>query len=123
MECRTLGLTLGLLGCILWFMPWVAWEQQFMGSLVPIHQAGNHIGGLAYILFAALGVSGLSAWMRQYQVQFIAGLVALGISGLYAWQAGENLAWGLVALLAVSLINLFVAWRGLENPEKSPVAV
>ena len=123
MERRTFGLVLGFAGCILWFMPWVAWEQEFFGRVMPVHQAGNHIGGLAYILFAAAAVSGIAAWMRQYQVQFISGLVALGISALYAWHAGEQIAWGLVGLLAVALLTLLVAWQGMENPDKVPASI
>lgn len=98
MDKKLNGTLLGVAAVSLWFMPLVNFE--FMG----MHgtQAGQQIGGIAYLLLlASLCYAGLS-WAGQHVPRIIAGAVALGVSVLFVIQAGTASAWGLYGLLLVS---------------------
>ena len=109
MDHRIKGVLLGIAGIILWFMPLTAWDQKFMGEWMTVHQAGHHIGGIAYLLLLASTAYAALSWLEQHPLRIIAGAVATGISLLFLVQAGANVAWGLLALIAVSGASVWFA--------------
>lgn len=107
MNNKIIGTILGVVGVLLWFMPFA--YINFMG--VEAYQAGNHIGGIAYILlFASLSYAILS-WIEQHVPRIIAASVALAVSFLFLAQAGSSVAWGLACLIIVSIASVVVAIR------------
>ena len=107
MGGKTIGAVLGVVGVFLWFMPFA--EVGFMG--MNAYQAGNHIGGIAYLLlFSSLAYAALS-WMEQHVPCVIAASVALAICLLFAVQAGSSIAWGLIVLIIASFASIVLAVR------------
>lgn len=105
------GTILGVFGIILWFMPMA--YVDFMGE--EAYQAGNHIGGIAYLLlFASLAYAALS-WFEQHIPRIIAGTVASLISLLFVIQAGSSGAWGLYVLMLVSIVSIALAVRDQKS--------
>jgi hypothetical protein len=116
MDNKVKGVLLGVAGVILWFMPLAAWDQEFMGQLMTMHQAGHHIGGIAYLLLlSSLAYAALS-WLEQHQLRIIAAGIATGISLLFLVQAGSSVAWGLLALIVVSGASI---WFAVKDNKKS----
>lgn len=112
MNSKTLGTVLGVAGVVLWFMPlaYVTFMDQ------EAYQAGNHVGGIAYLLLlASLAYAALS-WMEQHVPRIIAGSVALAISLLFLYQAGSSAAWGLFGLIVVSIAGIVLAVRDNKAP-------
>lgn len=119
MNGKVLGTILGVAGVLLWFMP-LAYIN-FMGA--DAYQAGNHIGGIAYLLlFASLAYAVLS-WIEQHVPRIIAASVALAISLLFLAQAGSSAAWGLFGLIVVSIAGIVVAIRDNKVLKQSTNAV
>ncbi len=107
MNGKILGTILVVVGVLLWFMPLA--HVNFMG--MNAYQAGNHIGGIAYLLlFASLAYAVLS-WMEQHVPRIIAASLALAICLLFAVQAGSSIAWGLIVLIIASFASIVLAVR------------
>jgi len=116
MDNKIKGVLLGVAGIILWFMPLAAWSQDFMGRSMTMHQAGHHIGGIAYLLLlASLAYAALS-WFEQHQLRIIAAAIATGICLMFFVQAGSNVAWGLIKLTIVSGVSI---WFAITDNKKS----
>jgi hypothetical protein len=110
MNKKNIGTILGVAGVLLWFMPLINLMDMNM------HQAGNHIGGIAYLmLFASMSYAVLS-WLEQHVPRMIAASVALAISLLFLAQVGSSAAWGLYGIIGVSFIGLVIAFRDKEEP-------
>ena len=109
MDGRIKGILLGVAGIILWFMPLIAWKQEFMGESMNMYQAGYHIGGIAYVLLLSSLAYSVLSWINQHQLRIIAGSVASGICILFLIQAGSSTAWGLIALFIVSAVSVWFA--------------
>lgn len=110
MDQKVKGVVLGVAGVILWFMPMAAWEQVFMGRAMVMHQAGHHIGGIAYLLLLSSMAYAALSWYEQHQLRMIAAGIAVGIGLLFLVQAGSTVAWGLLTLIAVSGASLWFAY-------------
>ncbi len=107
MDSKMKGVLLGVGGIVLWFSPFTSF--QFMGLTVT--QSGQHIGGIAYLLLLASCAYAALSWVQQYQLALVAASVATGICALFAVQAGSSIAWGLIALLVLSIISIVLARR------------
>ena len=118
MDNKIKGVLLGVAGIILWFMPLASWDQKFMQQTMTLHQAGHHIGGIAYLLLSSVAYAALS-WYEQHQLRIIAGSIATGISLLFLMQAGSTVAWGLLALIAVSGASI---WFAIADNKKTKEA-
>jgi len=117
MDKKLIATLLGVSGVLLWFMPLV--NVEFMGQ--HMHQTGESIGGIAYlVLLAALAYTALS-WMQQHVPRIIASGLATAICGLFLLQAGGDAAWGLYALLLVNIAGLAMAV--LDNRATAVAAV
>lgn len=107
MNCKIIGTILGVVGVLLWFMP-IAYVS-FMDA--DAYQAGNHIGGIAYLLLLASLAYAVLSWIEQHVPRIIAASVALTISLLFLAQAGSSAAWGLFGLIVVSVAGIIAAIR------------
>jgi len=109
MEKRKIIATvLGALGVFLWFMPLVNVTSTFFQGM-EMYQAGNHIGGIAYLLIISFLAYGILSWIGQHVPRIIAASVALAISLLFLLQAGGSAAWGLYGLIIVSIAGITLA--------------
>ena len=113
MNQKILGTILGVVGVLLWFMPLVYVE--FMG--VDAYQAGNHVGGIAYLLLLSTLAYAILSWLEQHIPRIIAASVALAICLLFLFQAGSSAAWGLIGLILVSIASIVVAVRDNKVPK------
>jgi hypothetical protein len=109
MDSRVKGVLLGVAGVILWFMPLMAWKEEFMGQVMDMYRAGHHIGGIAYLLLLSSLAFAILSWNNLHQLRIIAGGVATGISVLLIVLAGSSAAWGLIALTTVSAASIWLA--------------
>lgn len=104
METRKIIATvLGALGILLWFMP-----LAYVGDM-GYYQAGNHIGGIAYLLLFSFLAYGVLSWIEQHIPRIIAASVALAICLMFLFQAGGSAAWGLLGLIIVSIAGIALA--------------
>lgn len=115
MDNKLKGVLLGVASFILWFMPLASWEQEFMGQMQSLYQAGYHIGGVGYLLLIASSAYAILSWFEQHQLRIIASVVALGICILLLIQAGSSVAWGLILLTIVSTGS---AWLAISDNNK-----
>lgn len=107
MDNKMKGVLLGVGGLVLWFTPFA--YVDFMG--MNAYQAGQHIGGIAYLLLVASIAYAALSWVEQYQLAVVAAGVATGICVLFALQAGTAIAWGLILLLILSIVSIVFAVR------------
>ncbi len=107
MNGKVIGTILGVVGVFLWFMPLI--YVSFMG--IDAYQAGNHIGGIAYLLLLASLAYAVLSWIEQHVPRIIAASVALAISLLFIVQAGSSAAWGLFGLIVVNVAGIIAAIR------------
>lgn len=107
MNGKVIGAILGVAGVVLWFMPLA--NVDFMG--IGAYQAGNHIGGIAYLLLSASLAYAVLSWIEQHVPRIIAASLALAISLLFMAQLGSSAAWGLYGLIVVSITGIVVALR------------
>jgi len=107
MNPKIVGTVLGIIAVFLWFMPLA--NVKFMGMAV--YQAGNHIGGIAYLLLLASFAYVILSWMEQHVPRIIAASVATAICLLFLVQAGTSVAWGLMGLIVVSIASIVLAVR------------
>lgn len=114
MNPKILGTLLGVAGVLFWFMP-LAYVD-FMG--VGAYQAGNHIGGIAYLLLLSSLSYAILSWLEQHIPRIIAASVALAICLLFVVQAGSSVAWGLNSLALVSIASIVVAVRDNMAPKE-----
>jgi len=109
MNRKILGVIIGVIGIILWFMPLVSWQQEFMGNYVNLYQAGYHIGGIAYLLLLAMFAYAVFSWLQLHELRMIAGAVALLICLLFFFQVLKNAGWALIGLIILSIIGVVIA--------------
>jgi len=110
MNRGILGVIIGVIGIILWFMPLVSWQEEFMGEYVTVYQAGYHIGGIAYLLLLSMFAYAVFSWFQLHELRMIAGAVALFVCSLFFFQASENAGWALVGLIILSIIGILMAF-------------
>lgn len=103
MNVKVARTTLGAIGVFLWFMPLI--RIDFLG--INAFQAGNNIGGIAYLLLLALFGYSVLSWMELDAPRFITALMALAVSVVLLMQGGTA-AWGLYGLLIISSIGVFI---------------
>lgn len=113
MNDKILGTILGVLGVLLWFMPLI--QVNFME--IDVYQAGNHIGGIAYLLLLSSSAYTVLSWIEQHIPRIIAASLALAICLLFLVQAGASVAWGLIALIIVSSGSIVLAIRDKKSLE------
>lgn len=107
MNSKLVGTLLGVVGVLAWFTPLV--HINWMG--VDAYQAGNHIGGIAYLLLFACFAYAVLSWMGQHVPRIIAASIALAISLLFLAQAGEAVGGGLLTIIACSIAGIVLAVR------------
>jgi membrane protein implicated in regulation of membrane protease activity len=93
----------------LWFMPLVEFDGGAM------YQSGEHIGGIAYLLLAALLAYAVLSWLGQHPPRIIASGLALVISLLFLVRFGVYAAWGLYGLMLVSVAGIVLARRDVKR--------
>lgn len=104
MQRKTTGALLGTAGLVLWYFPLVMLEG---GTF----QAGQHIGGIAYLLFmASFGYTVLS-WMELHVPRLIAAGLALGICLMFLFQVGHAAGYALYLLILVLAAGVALSWR------------
>jgi hypothetical protein len=124
---RAVGPSLGVLSLVLWFMPLVnvqpsgALEQ--LKSVFPegmvLYQAGQHIGGIAYLVLAAGVCYAYFSWRGLRLASALLAALGLSICAVFAVEAGDSIAWGLVALLCVfgaALLHALAMGRKGNHP-------
>ncbi len=114
MDNKTRGMALGVAGVILWFMPLVYVKLDGFSLVfqsVQMHQAGHHIGGIAYLLILSSAIFAVSSWFLSKQISIFAASISTGISVVFLFQAGSSAAWGLICLVIVSVISLVQAFE------------
>jgi hypothetical protein len=83
---------------------------------VKLYQAGQHIGGIAYLVLAAGVGYAYFSWRGLRLPSALFAALGLLICGVFAVEAGDSIGWGLVALLCVfgaSLLHaLAMGWKG-----------
>lgn len=107
MDNKLTGTILGVIGAFLWFQPFA--YVDFMGQ--EAYQAGNHIGGIAYLLLLGCLAYSVLSWIGQHTPRIIAAGVVLAISTLFFLQSGTSTGWGLYGLLLVGGTGAFLAWK------------
>jgi peptidoglycan/LPS O-acetylase OafA/YrhL len=129
---RAVGPSLGVLSLVLWFMPLVNVEPT--GALaglrvmfpegVKLYQAGQHIGGIAYLVLAAGVGCTYFSWRRQMMPSAVFAGLGLSVCAVFAIEASDSIAWGLVSLLCVFGASLWhaVAMRRDGTPVQSRAA-
>lgn len=105
MNGKLVGTILGVIGAFLWFMPLANIEFMDMN----VHQSGNHIGGIAYLLLLASLAYSVLSWLGQHIPRIIAASLAVAISLLFLVQAADSAAWGLRGLFVISAASIFIA--------------
>lgn len=105
MDRKVIGTLVGVAGVLLWFMPMAYID--FMGTVG--YQAGNHIGGIAYLLLISSAAYAALSWREQHSLRIIAASVAAGIAVLFLLQIGGSAAWGLYGLIAFSVAGIWLA--------------
>jgi hypothetical protein len=115
MKNKVIGTILGVIGMLLWFMPFVYVE--FMG--MKAHQTGQHIGGIAYLLLISSIAYAVLSWLEQHTPRIIASIVATAICLLFAVQAGASIAWGLLGLMIISAMGVALAARDIKSVKSS----
>lgn len=107
MNAKITGTILGIIGSALWFMPLV--YVSFMD--INTYQAGNHIGGIAYLILLASLAYALLSWMELHLPRIIAASTATMIAVILLVGAGPWAGWGLIGLTFVSMVCFVVAVR------------
>ncbi|MGY5586045.1 hypothetical protein [Vibrio cincinnatiensis] len=117
MDKKVVGLSLGIAGVFLWFMPFVKVNMfGFIG-----YQNGTHIGGIAYLLISASFAYSVLSWLELNVPRIVAATVASAICLLFLVQAGSSAEWGLLALTAISLISVYLSMKDHSLTKKSSV--
>jgi uncharacterized membrane protein len=106
MDKRIIGVTIGVAGIFLWFMPLASWTENFVGSSINVFQAGYHIGGIAYLLLFSMLAYSVFSWFKLYPLRIITGALSLLICLMFLVQIGSNIGWGLIGLILVSILGI-----------------
>lgn len=102
---NTIGCLFGVLGIILWFQPMT--YVSYMG--MDMYQAGNHIGGIAYVVLACTFAYALLSWTPLHVPRVIVAALALVVCLLLLLQINQQLGWGLFALTVINAVSVGVA--------------
>jgi hypothetical protein len=119
MERRIASTVLAVAGIVLWFMPLVTTvDFTILDFRMKATQAGNDLGGVAWLLLAAVAAAALLAWLEQHVPLALANAVASGVSLHLLVKSGRQAAWGLYGLLAVSGLGMALAlgWAVRRRP-------
>ncbi|MBJ6798529.1 hypothetical protein [Geomonas propionica] len=112
MRGKAMGVALGVVGIVLWFMPLVK-----VGFNV--YAAGRQIGNISYILvFCALAYS-LFAFFELHRLRVITATISTAISLLLLSEAWTYAAWGLYGLCIVSIASWLAAVSDWDAGKKS----
>jgi len=117
MKRQILGVIIGVIGMFLWFMPLVSWEEKAIleDYTYTVYQTGYHIGGIAYLLLFSTFAYAAFSWLKIHPLRIISAAVALVIcllflGMLYSKRALNNVDWGLIGLILVSIAGIVVAF-------------
>jgi len=109
MDKRMIGVTIGVAGMFLWFMPFASWTEKFMSEPTRLFQTGQHIGGIAYLLLFSMFTYSVFSWLKLHPLRILAGALSLLICLIFFVQIGSKIGWGLIALILVSILGTFLA--------------
>jgi len=115
MDKRIIGVTIGVAGIFLWFMPLASWTENFMGSNINVFQAGYHIGGIAYLLLLSMLAYSVLSWFKLHSLRIVAGALSLLICLMFLVQIGSNTGWGLIGLILVSILGIVLGIMDNKN--------
>lgn len=111
MNRQILGVLIGVIGILLWFMPLVSWEQEFMGVYQKLYQTGYHIGGIAYLQLLSMFAYAFFSWFRLNPLRIISSALSLLICLIFLFQVLSNAGWGLIGLIIISIVGIVLALR------------
>ncbi|GLI53366.1 hypothetical protein [Thermodesulfovibrio yellowstonii] len=111
MNRQILGVVIGVVGILLWFMPLVSWQQEFMGVYQNLYQTGYHIGGIAYLQLLSMFAYSFFSWFRLNPLRIISSTLSLLICLLFLFQVLSNAGWGLIGLIIISIAGIVLALR------------
>jgi len=115
MDKRIIGVTIGVAGIFLWFMPLASWTENFMGNTINVFQAGYHIGGIAYLLLLSMLAYSVLSWFKLHSLRIVAGALSLLICLMFLVQIGSNTGWGLIGLILVSILGIVLGIMDNKN--------
>ena len=110
---KVFGTILGTLAIILWFMP-----MNYVSMMgMDMYQAGNHLGGIAYVVLACSFAYALMSWTTLHIPRIIVSVVATLVCLLMLAMLVDTFAWGLVAMTITSAISAILAsWDAFKSP-------
>ncbi|QXE86364.1 hypothetical protein KP003_18710 [Geomonas nitrogeniifigens] len=112
MKGKAIGVSLGVVGMILWFMPLVK-----VGFNVYV--GGRQIGNISYILVVCSLAYAICSFFELHRVRVIAATISTAISMLFLSEALTNAAWGLYGLNIVSIASWLAAVTDWDARKKS----
>jgi hypothetical protein len=116
MDKKMIGTTLGVVGVILWFQPFVSFGRLF--------QSGQHIGGLAYVLLAASIIFATASYFEKFDLVKLLSFVILGLTSLLVFQYMGKSGWGLISYLILAIYSVYYALEPKKKDiEKEPFPV
>jgi len=111
MDKRIIGVTIGVAGIFLWFMPLASWTEDSTNFF----QAGYHIGGIAYLLLFSMFAYSVFSWFKLHSLRIVAGALSLLICLMFLVQIGSNTGWGLIGLILVSILGIVLGIMDNKN--------
>lgn len=112
MRGKAIGVALGIVGMVLWFMPLVK-----VGFNV--YAAGRQIGNVSYLLVVSSVVYALFSFFQLHKLRVIAATVSTAISLLLLSEAWTYAAWGLYGLNFVSVAGWLAAVSDWDAGKRS----
>jgi len=109
MSEKLIGVTTGVAGIFLWFMPLASWTEEFLGVNRTFFQTGQHIGGIAYLLLFSMFAYSVFSWLKLHPLRIITGVLSLLICFIFLTQIWPNIGWGLLGLFFVSILGTVCA--------------
>lgn len=102
MKNRTIGITLGVAGVVLWFMP-------MLQVGINVYATGRQIGNISYLLVGCFATYALLSCFQMHRFRVITAGTATAVSLLLLFEAWSNAAWGLYSICAVSVLSWLAA--------------
>ncbi|MBJ6751859.1 hypothetical protein [Geomonas anaerohicana] len=112
MRGKAIGVALGVVGIVLWFMPLVK-----VGFNV--YFAGRQIGNVSYLLVVCSLAYALFSFFDLHKLRVIAATISTAIGLLLLSEAWSYAAWGLYGLNIVSVASWLAAVSDWDATKRS----
>lgn len=109
MDKKIIAVVIAAISAFMWFQPF--------NSFGMFYQSGEHWGGLAYGLLILPALFAVAAWINQKQLALIFSVLSLLLAGKYLVQIGGNVGWGLLGIVACSVLSVLIA-ANLEKQQQ-----